>query len=105
MKYLQDSGYRVIPVNPFSSDTKILGEFVYASLADIPEKFEMVDVFRRSDAIASITEEALSVSKEKGIRSIWMQLGVIDETSANKANSAGLTVIMDRCLKIEYAKF
>ena len=66
---------------------------------------EMVDVFRRSDAIASITEEALSVSKEKGIRSIWMQLGVIDETSANKANSAGLTVIMDRCLKIEYAKF
>ena len=104
MKYLQEKGYRVIPVNPGQAGKEILGETVYAALKDIPGRFEMVDVFRNSEAAGPITEEAIAVAKDKGIQVIWMQLGVINEEAAEKARAAGLKVVMDRCPKIEFGR-
>ncbi len=104
MKYLQEKGYRVIPVNPGVAGTEILGETVYASLAEIPGRFEMVDIFRNSAAAGPITEEAIAVANEKGIKVVWMQLGVINVEAAAKAEAAGLTVVMDRCPKIEFGR-
>ncbi len=104
MKYLQEKGYRVIPVNPGVAGQEILGEKVYATLSEIPEKFEMVDIFRNSAAAGPITDEAIAVAKDKGIEVIWMQLGVINEEAAEKARAAGLTVVMDRCPKIEFGR-
>ncbi|MBT4934703.1 MAG: CoA-binding protein [Rhodospirillaceae bacterium] len=104
MKYLQGKGYRVIPVNPGHAGKEILGETVYASLGDIPERFEMVDIFRTSDAAGPIVDEAIGISETKGISVIWMQLGVINEDAGKRAEAAGLNVIMDRCPKIEYAR-
>lgn len=104
MKYLQEKGYRVIPVNPGVAGGEILGEKVYASLTEIPETFEMVDIFRNSAAAGPITEEAIALAKEKGIQVIWMQLGVINEEAAEKARAAGLKVVMDRCPKIEFGR-
>jgi len=104
MKYLQEKGYRVIPVNPGVAGGDILGERVYASLAEIPEKFEMVDIFRNSAAAGPITDEAIGLAKEKGIKVVWMQLGVINEDAAAKARAAGLQVVMDRCPKIEFGR-
>lgn len=104
MKYLQEKGYRVIPVNPGQAGNEILGETVYASLSEIPGKFEMVDIFRNSAAAGPVTEEAIAVAEEKGIQVIWMQLGVINEAAADKARDAGLTVVMDRCPKIEFGR-
>ena len=104
MKYLQEKGYRVIPVNPGAAGSEILGEKVYASLAEIPCKFELVDIFRNSAAAGPITEEAIEVAKEKGVKVVWMQLGVINEEAAKKAEAAGLTVVMDRCPKIEFGR-
>ena len=104
MKYLQEKGYRVIPVNPGQAGKEILGETVYAALKDIPGKFEMVDIFRNSEAAGPITEEAIALAQEKGIQVIWMQLGVINEEAAEKARAAGLKVVMDRCPKIEFGR-
>ncbi len=104
MKYLQEKGYRVIPVNPGQAGKEILGETVYASLADIPGKFEMVDIFRNSEAAGPVTDEAIAVAREKGIKVIWMQLGVINPAAAARARAAGLTVVMDRCPKIEFGR-
>jgi predicted CoA-binding protein len=104
MKYLQEKGYRVIPVNPGHAGKEILGETVYASLAEIPGTFEMVDIFRNSEAAGPITDEAIAVAKDKGIKVVWMQLGVINEAAAEKARAAGLTVVMDRCPKIEFGR-
>lgn len=104
MKYLQEKGYRVIPVNPGVAGSEILGEKVYASLAEIPGPFEMVDIFRNSEAAGPITDEAIAVAEEKGIKVIWMQLGVINEAAAERARAAGLTVVMDRCPKIEFGR-
>ncbi len=104
MKYLQQKGYRVIPVNPGQAGGEILGEMVYATLADIPEQYEMVDIFRNSAAALSITQEAIALAEEKGIRTIWMQLGVINDEAAALARAAGLSVIMDRCPKIEFGR-
>ncbi len=104
MKYLQEKGYRVIPINPGVAGKEILGEKVYASLAEIPGKFEMVDIFRNSAAAGPITEEAIAVAVDKGIKVIWMQLGVINHEAAEKAEAAGLTVVMDRCPKIEFGR-
>lgn len=104
MKYLQEKGYRVIPVNPGVAGQEILGETVYASLADIPGKFEMVDIFRNSQAAGAITDEAIALAGEKGIKVIWMQLDVINEEAAARARAAGLTVVMDRCPKIEFGR-
>jgi len=104
MKYLQEKGYRVIPVNPGHAGKQILGETVYASLADIPEQFDMVDIFRNSEAAGPITDEAIVLAKEKDIKVIWMQLGVVNHEAAGRARAAGLTVVMDRCPKIEFGR-
>ncbi len=104
MKYLQGKGYKVIPVNPGQAGKEILGETVYASLADIPGPVDMVDIFRSSEAAGGITDEAIALAEEKNISVVWMQLGVVNEAAAERAEAAGLTVVMDRCPKIEYAR-
>ncbi|HUJ97947.1 MAG TPA: CoA-binding protein [Stellaceae bacterium] len=100
MKYLQDKGYRVIPVNPQAKGEAILGEKVYADLAEIPDKIDMVDIFRRAEAVPGIVEQAI----EKGAKVVWMQLGVRHDEAAAKAEAAGLKVVMNRCPKIEYSR-
>lgn len=101
MRFLQGKGYRVIPVNPRATAPEILGEKVYKSLADIPGKVDMVDVFRRSEDTGPVVDDAI----EKGARVVWMQLGVRNDEAARKAERAGLQVVMNRCPKIEYARF
>jgi len=100
MKYLQRKGYRIVPVNPKEAGGMILGERVYGALAEIPFKIDMVDIFRASQAAGPITDEAIEV----GARVVWMQLGVRDDAAARRAERAGLTVIMNRCPKIEYGR-
>jgi predicted CoA-binding protein len=97
-KLLQSRGHRVIPVNP--GHRSILGETCYARLRDIPDQVDMVDIFRRSEEVTPIVDEAIEV----GARIVWMQLGVIDERAAAAAQAAGLTVVMDRCPAIEYRR-
>lgn len=104
MKYLQSKGYRIIPVNPARVGGEILGERVYASLEDIPGRFDMVDIYRPSEEAGQITDEAVAVAKKKGLKVVWMQLGVRNEAAAARAEAAGLTVIMNRCPKIEYGR-
>jgi predicted CoA-binding protein len=104
MKYLQGKGYRVLPVNPAAAGQEILGEPVYASLADTPGPFQMVDIFRNSEAAGPIVDEAIALKDAKGIDTIWMQLGVINAEAAARAEAAGLNVVMDRCPKIEYGR-
>ena len=100
MKYLQRKGYRVIPVNPGAAGREILGERAYATLAEIPDLIDMVDIFRRSEAAGPIVDEAIDI----GARVVWMQLGVRNDAAAARAEAAGLTVVMDRCAKIEYGR-
>jgi uncharacterized protein len=100
---LKHRGFRVIPVNPQLAPTALigaLGERCYPDLASIPEPVEIVDVFRRSEHLPEIVEAAIA----KGARVLWCQLGVIDIEAANSARSAGITVVMDRCPAIEYAR-
>jgi predicted CoA-binding protein len=97
-KYLQDHGYRVIPVNP--QYREVLGERCYASLRDIPEKVDIVDVFRRSEDVMPIAEDAIAI----GARVLWQQLGVRNEAAAAKARAAGLETVLDRCVKIEHGR-
>ncbi len=104
MKYLQGKGYRIIPVNPGHDDKKILGEQVYARLSDIPDKFDMVDIFRASKDAGVIADEAIELARDKGIEVVWMQLGVQDDDAAERLEAAGLKVIMNRCPKIEYGR-
>ena len=100
MKYLQGKGYRVIPVNPGIAGKRLLGEMAYASLRDIPDKVDMVDVFRRSEDTAPIVEDAVAIGAEV----VWMQLGVRNDAAAKIAEAAGLEVIMNRCPKIEFGR-
>ena len=100
MKYLQQKGYRVIPVNPGHAGKELLGETVYARLSDIPEPVQLVDIFRNSEAAATVTDEAIAI----GAQTIWMQLGVVNIEAARRAEEAGLKVVMNRCPKIEYAR-
>ncbi len=100
MKYLQEKGFRVIPVNPRAAGEQLLGETVYASLKDIPEPIEMVDIFQRADRVPAIVDEAIEI----GAKIVWMQLTVRHDEAAKKAEEAGLTVIMDRCPKIEFGR-
>jgi uncharacterized protein len=104
MKYLLDKGFVVHPINPGLEGKDILGQKVYASLKDVPAPVDMVDIFRNSDAALGVVEEALSEKDRLGLKVIWMQLGVINEDAAAKAREAGLTVVMDRCPKIEYGR-
>ena len=97
-KYLLEHGYRVIPVNP--SYQEVLGQKCYPSLRDIPERVDIVDCFRRSAEIMPVAEDAIAV----GAKVLWMQIGVINEAAAEKARKAGLDVVMDRCIEIEYAR-
>ena len=104
MKYLLDKGYVIHPINPGMAGKDILGQKVYAALKDVPAPVDMVDIFRASDAAPGIVDEALAEKDRFGLKVIWMQLGVINEEAAAKARAAGLTVIMDRCPKIEYGR-
>jgi uncharacterized protein len=104
MKYLQDKGYRVIPVNARAAGGEILGERVYATLGEVPGPIDMVQIFRNSEAAGPITDEAIAVAREKGIRVVWMQLSVRNDEAAARAEAAGLEVVMDRCPKIEYGR-
>ncbi|RAU20853.1 CoA-binding protein [Paramagnetospirillum kuznetsovii] len=97
MEYLQAKGYRVIPVNPAAAGQEILGETVRASLAEIAEPVDMVDVFRHSDQVGAVADEAVAI----GAKVLWTQLGVRNDEAAARAEAAGLTVVMDRCPKIE----
>jgi len=100
MKYMQQKGFRVIPVNPGVAGQEILGETVAANLAEIEEPIDMVDIFRNSDAAGAITDEAIAA----GAKIVWMQLGVRNDEAAKRAEDAGLRVVMNRCPKIEYAR-
>ena len=100
MKYLQDKGYRVIPVNPQALGQEILGEKVYGDLSEVPEKIDMVDIFRRSEAAPALVDQAIA----RGAKIVWMQLGVRNDAAAAKAEAAGLKVVMNRCPKIEYSR-
>ncbi len=100
MKYLQEKGYRVIPVNPVAAGPEILGERVYASLQEIPVAIDVVDIFRRPEAVPEIADAAIEI----GAKVLWMQLGVRHPEAAAKCIAAGLKVIENRCLKIEYGR-
>lgn len=100
MKYLQEKGYRVIPVNPREAGTEILGEKAYASLTEIPDKVDLVQCFRNSEAVPAIVEEAKQIKPKV----LWMQLGVRNDAAGREAEAAGMTVIMNRCPKIEYGR-
>ena len=104
MKYLQGKGYKVIPLNPGQAGKEILGEACYASVAEIPDTVDMVDIFRNSEAAGAIVDDVLPIASEKQIKVVWMQLGIRNDNAAARAEAAGLTVIMDRCPKIEYGR-
>lgn len=100
MKYLQTKGFKVYPVNPRATGEEILGEPVYASLDDLPETVDMVDIFRASEAAGGIADDAV----KHGAKTVWMQLTVRNDEAAARAEAAGLSVVMNRCPKIEYAR-
>jgi uncharacterized protein len=96
--FMQKEGYKIIPVNP--NETIVLGEKAYASLADVTEKIDLVDIFRRADEAGTSVDEAI----EAGAKAVWMQEGVIDEAAAARAEKAGLLVVMNRCWLKEFKK-
>lgn len=98
-RYMQANGYRIIPVNP--NETKVLGEKAYPSLDEVPEPFQIVNVFRRSMFVPDIVDAAI----RKGAKVIWMQEGVIHEAAADRARSAGIDVVMDRCILKEHMQW
>lgn len=100
MRFLQERGHRVIPVNPGYAGETIHGERVHARLADVPEAVDMVDIFRRSAEAGAAVDAAIA----KGAKIVWMQLDVVDDAAAARARAAGLAVIMDRCPVIEYRR-
>jgi predicted CoA-binding protein len=100
MRYLQRAGYRIIPVNPFLVGQAVHGEAFHASLRDVAERIDLVNVFRRPDAVEAVLDDAIAV----GAPAIWMQLGVRNETARAKAEAAGLAVVMDRCISVEHAR-
>ncbi len=97
-EYLQDAGYRIIPVNP--AETSVLGENCYPDLDSVPDPIDIVDVFRRSEFVPEIVNAAI----RKGAKAVWMQEGVVHEEAARRAEQAGLAVIMDRCILKEHRK-
>jgi predicted CoA-binding protein len=97
-EYMQSAGYRVIPVNP--NESEVLGEKAYATLDDVPEPIDIVDIFRRPEFVPEIVDAAI----RKGAKVIWMQEGVEHQEAAQKAEAAGITVVMDRCILKEHRK-
>ena len=97
MRFLQAHGYRVLPVNPQITGEHVHGEFVWRELAQIGEPIDIVDIFRRPDAAGEAVDQAILA----GAKAVWLQIGVIDEQAAERAEAAGLKVVMDRCIKIE----
>ena len=100
MKALQDHGFRVFPVNPQITGEHVHGEYVWRELAQIGDPIDIVDIFRRSDAAGEAVDQAIAV----GAKAVWLQLGVIDDAAAKRAEAAGLKVVMDHCIKIELAR-
>ena len=100
-RYMQTQGYRIVPVNP--NHQAVLGEFCYPSLLEVPSStpIDLVNVFRRPDAVALVVDQTMQI----GVGAIWMQEGVVDAKAARKAESAGLTVVMDRCLLKEHSRY
>lgn len=96
--YLQQAGYRIVPVNPALRE--VLGEKAYPSLKEVPEKIDIVDIFRRPEAVPAIVEEALAI----GAKVVWMQDGIVHNEAADRARSAGLQVVMSKCLMREHRK-
>ena len=97
--FMQKKGYKVIPVNP--NETKVLGENAFAKLSDVPDKIELVDIFRRSEEAGSAVDEAIEI----GAKAVWLQEGVIDKEAAKRAEDAGLLVVMDRCWLKDFIKY
>jgi hypothetical protein len=97
-RYLQQHGYRIIPVNP--NESEVLGEMAYPTLADVPEEFDLVNIFRRSEEAGGHVDEAIRL----GAKAVWLQEGVIDQDAAGRAISAGLLVVMDRCILKEHLR-
>lgn len=104
MKYLQLRGYTMLPVNPRAAGETVLGVPVYGSLEEVPAPIDMVDIFRRADVAAEVTRDAIRLKDEKQIKAVWMQLTIRHDEAAREAESAGLTVVMNRCPKIEYSR-
>jgi len=98
-EYMQKEGYRIIPVNPH--ETEVLGEKAYARLEDVPEHIDIVDIFRRSEFVLPIVEDAIRL----GASAVWMQEEVVHEEAAEKARAAGLAVVMDRCILKEHSRY
>lgn len=100
--FLQSRGYRIIPVNPGLAGQQLLGETVYGTLADIPHDVDMIDVFRKSDAVPAIVDEALE--RWPDLKSVWMQIGVQNDDAADKAEARGVKVVQNRCPKVEFPR-
>ena len=104
MAFLLQNGFKVVPINPGLAGQELLGQKVYATLADVPGPVDVVDIFRNSDAALGVTREAIVESQRLALKAIWMQLGVINEAAAQEARAANLDVVMDRCPKIELGR-
>lgn len=100
MRFLQDHGYRVMPVNPNITGEHVHGEYVWRELSQIGEPIDIVDIFRNSSAAGEVVDQAIAA----GAKAVWMQLGVIDEDAAARAEAAGLKVVMDHCPKVEITR-
>ncbi len=96
-RYMQRAGYRIIPVNP--QETEVLGEKAYASLADVPEKVDIVNIFRRPNRVGEVMDAAIA---RGDVKAVWMQMGIVNEEAAQVAEAAGLFVVMDRCIMVEH---
>jgi predicted CoA-binding protein len=105
MMYLLNKGFKIVPVNPGMAGKTILGQTVYASLKDVPAPVDMVDIFRESQYAPDIARETVAQKDRLGVKVLWMQLGVISEEAEQIGRDAGLTVIMNRCPKIEHGRF
>jgi uncharacterized protein len=104
MKYLLGKGYVVHPINPGFAGQQLLGQTVYATLADVPAPVDVIDIFRNSEAALEVTREAIRLKDKLGLKVVWMQLGVKNDAAAEEAEAAGLQVVMNRCPKIEYGR-